>query len=451
MRVAVVGAGMAGLGAAWALSRHPERFHVEVFEERARIGGNAATVDMPQRDGTTLPFDMSVTAFIPSVYQNFSALLRHCDITAVPTRFSYAVHYQGGVHAHDFEGSLTRQYRNDLTAFRRMLRTLRAFSALSRRPSRLAAAADPFNYVSMRQALDRWGISTGFRHAILKPMFVNFVLATDIFSMPAAMFARYLDFFDVEKSTPMTTWQGGTREIYRRMTAGFADRLHLARPVTGLHRHARGATLRDADGRRAHFDAVVLACNANQALALLDRPTALERRLLGGVRYSSELHHDAVAHHDDSILPRDATDVLGSRSTFVRHYGPRPDNYEVTYVMHNQQPWARASDRPCLVTYNLERPVRPDTVIAREWFQHVVHDMRHMLLLMPLLPTLQGRGHVWYCGAHTAVNSQEHALISGLSAARQLGADYPFADDPQARTWFNYYGRMVQGRRFRPA
>ncbi|MGK5627842.1 FAD-dependent oxidoreductase [Streptomyces sp. URMC 123] len=450
-RVAVVGAGMAGLGAAWALSRHPDRFDIQVFEEKDRIGGNAFTVDMPQRSGGTVPVDISVTAFIPSVYQNFLALLRHCDITPVETRFSYAVHYRGGVHAHDFDGSLKRRYREDLETFRRMLRTLRAFGALGRRPHRLAAAANPFNFVSMRQALDWWGVSTGFRYAILKPMFVNFVLATDVFSMPAAMFARYLDFFDVEKSTPMTTWPGGTREIYRRMTAGFADRVHLGRPVTRVIRDGAGVTLRDARGTDERFDAVIMACNANQALPLLHRPSALERRLLGGVRYNSELHHHAVVHHDASVLPEDATDVRRTRSNFIRQYGGRPDNYEITYLMHNQQPWARDSDLPLLVTYNAERPVRPDTVVAREWFQHVVHDLRHVVLLQPLLTRLQGRARTWYCGAHTCVNSQEHALISGLSVARQLGADYPFADDPRARVWFDFYGRMVVGRAFRGA
>ena len=45
------------------------------------------------------------------------------------------------------------------------------------------------------------------------------LLATNVFDMPASMFSRYLDFFDIEKATPMVTWKGGTREIYRRMTA----------------------------------------------------------------------------------------------------------------------------------------------------------------------------------------------------------------------------------------
>ena len=63
-RIAIVGAGVSGLGVAWALNRHPDRFDFRVFEAADRIGGNAVTADMPQDDGTSIPFDISVTAYI---------------------------------------------------------------------------------------------------------------------------------------------------------------------------------------------------------------------------------------------------------------------------------------------------------------------------------------------------------------------------------------------------
>ena len=76
-KVAIVGAGVSGLGAAWALHRHPDRFDFRLFEAQDRIGGNAITADMPQDDGTTIPFDISVTACIPSVYPMFSCSCGH--------------------------------------------------------------------------------------------------------------------------------------------------------------------------------------------------------------------------------------------------------------------------------------------------------------------------------------------------------------------------------------
>ena len=95
------------------------------------------------------------------------------------------------------------------------------------------------------------------------------------------------------------------------------------------------------------------------------------------------------------------------------------------------------SDKPCLVTYNPINSIDERKVVMRRWFQHIVHDVRHVVLLVNLFRFIQGKRRTWHCGAHTLINSQETCLVTGLAAARQLGADYPF-DDPLAKRSFNY-------------
>ena len=134
-------------------------------------------------------------------------------------------------------------------------------------------------------------------------MFVNFLMATNVFDMPAALFTRYLEFFDIENATPMHTWDRGTRRIYQSMSANFRDKIYLNRPVRKVYRQASGVVIEDEDGVREEFDDVVLACNANQALMILDGPTFLERYILSSVRYESELHNHTIVHSDASVLP----------------------------------------------------------------------------------------------------------------------------------------------------
>ena len=449
-RVAIVGGGISGLGAAWALSHHPERFDFRLYEARDQLGGNAVTVDMPQADGSSIPFDISVTACIPSVYHHVLLLMEKFGIDLVETRFNYSVRYRGDVYAHDFDSEIRRQLQPEISKFQRLLGRLHRFGALTRARSKLLNALNPFNYLSMGTVLNLGGFSGDFRYKILKPMFVNFLMATNVFDMPAALFSRYLEFFDIESATPMQTWDGGTRRIYEQLAAGFGDRIYLNRGVRKVYRYRSGVVVEDDQGTREKFDDVVLACNANQALMALDRPTLLERFILSSIRYESELHNHAVVHSDPSVLPENPVRALATRSNHIEQYGARPDNYEITYIMHNQQPWAGRSDRPCLVTYNPVSPIDEEKVIARRWFQHVVHDVRQVVLLVPLFRFIQGRRRTWHCGAHTLVNSQETCLVTGLAAARQLGADYPFAD-PAARAWFNHYGSVLYGRRFRHA
>lgn len=444
-RICVVGGGIAGLSAAWALSQHPERFDVTLLERNDYLGGNAVTVDIPQDDGTLIPIDISVTAYIPTVYQNYMNLLRRFGIRSLPTRFSYSVSYGKDIYAHDFESPLKDELRPEIERFQRLLRRMQRINVLNKQRSRAAAALNPFNYVTMGRVLDLHGFSSDFRFKILKPMFVNFLLATNVFDMPAAMFAMYLDFFDIERSTPMVTWDQGTRNIYRHMIADMKGaRLYTRRGVARVRRTPEAVFVRDEHGVEERFDEVVLACNANQALMMLERPTATERWVLGSVRYESELHNHAIVHTDSAVLPDNETRPLQTRSNYILHYGSRPDNYEITYIMHNQQPWAKRSDKPCLVTYNPIQPIDPKKIVKRLWFQHVIHDVYHSTVLLAAMPRLQGQRRTWYCGAHTIVNSQEHCFISGVAVARQLGADYPF-DDPEARAWFNFYAGMSMG------
>ena len=449
-RIAIVGGGVSGLGAAWALHQHPDRFDFRLFEARDEVGGNAITVDMPQDDGDTIPFDISVTALIPSVYQHILLLMRKFGIELLDTRFSYSVKYHGRVYAHDFDSDIRRQLQPEIDRFQRVLKRLHRFGRLTRSRSKLMNALNPFNYVSMGTVLNLGGFSGDFRYKILKPMFVNFLMATNVFDMPAALFARYLEFFDIESATPMQTWDQGTRRIYEHLSAGFRDKIYLNRPVRKVYRRPAGVVVEDPTGVEETFDEVIFACNANQTLMMLDRPTFLERYILSSIRYESELHNHTVVHSDASVLPDNEVKPLETRSNHIEQYGARPDNYEITYIMHNQQPWANRSDKPCLVTYNPVSPIDEQKIVRKWWFQHIVHDVRHVAWLVQLFRFIQGKRRTWHCGAHTLVNSQETCFVTGLAAATQIGADYPF-DDPEARRIFNYYGSILHGRRFRKA
>ncbi len=449
-KIAIIGAGVSGLGAAWALHKHPELFEFRIFEANSQLGGNAVTVDMPQEDGTSIPFDISVSACIPSVYHHILLFMQQHGIELVDTKFSYSVKYHGGIYAHDFDSDTKRQLQPEIARFQKLLKRLKWFGQLTRSKSLLLNALNPFNYLTMGTVLNLGGFSADFRYKVLKPMFIQFLLASGVFNMPASLFARYLEFFDIESATPMKTWDQGTRRIYEEMSSEFRDWIYLNRAVRKVYRRPEAVVIEDENGSTETFDDVIFACNANQTLMLLDRPSFLEQYILSSIRYESELHNHAVVHSDASVLPDDETDPLGMRSGHIEQYGARPDNYQSTYIEHNQQPWAKESDKPCLVTYNPVSRIDEQKVIKKLWFQHIVHDIRHVSLLVHLFRFIQGRKRTWHCGAHTLINSQETCFVSGLAAARQIGADYPF-DDPEARKWFNYYGRIMHGRRFKKA
>ena len=447
-RIAIIGAGISGLGVAWALNKHPDRFDFRLYEANDRIGGNAVTFDMPQADGTSIPFDISVTACIPRVYHHIVQFMKQHNIELIDTKFSYSVKYHDEIYAHDLDSNIRRKLQPEIVKFQRVLTFLKTFNCLNRSRSTLLAMLNPFNYVSMGAVLN-WGKFSGdFRYKVLKPMFVNFLMATNVFDMPAALFSYYLEFFDIERATPMKTWDQGTRRIYEAMSAEFKEKILLNCAVRKVYRRKTGVLVEDEEGHTTTFDEVVFACNANQTFMILDKPTRFETYLLSTIRYESELHNHTIVHSDASVLPENEAQPLATRSNQIEQYGARPDNYEITYIMHNQQPWAHHSDKPCLVTYNPFKQIDEGKIIQKRWFQHIVHDVRHIVFLVFLFRFIQGRRRSWHCGAHTLVNSQETCFVTGLATARQMGAGYPF-EDPETRKWFNFYGRTMYGWRFK--
>ena len=190
----------------------------------------------------------------------------------------------------------------------------------------------------MGTVLNLAGLSGDFRYKVLKPMFVNFLMATNVFDMPAALFSRYLEFFDIESVTPMRTWDQGTRRIYDNLTAGFRDRIHLSRPVRKVYRYMTHVVVEDEEGTQERFDDVVFACNANQTLMMLDRPTLLERYILSSVRYESELHNHTVVHSDASVLPDN--EGQAARDAEQPHRAVRSAPGQLRDHLHHAQPAA---------------------------------------------------------------------------------------------------------------
>jgi predicted NAD/FAD-binding protein len=211
------------------------------------------------------------------------------------------------------------------------------------------------------------------------------------------------------------TVTGGSRAYVAKLTASFADHVRKACAVAQVRRLAGGGVeVRDVHGRVERFDRVVIATHADQALTLLEAPTAQERAILGAFRYSSNL---AVLHDDPALMPRRRAAWSG-----WNHIGRRdqPDGFCVTYWMNLLQTLPR--DRNLFVTLNPRRPPDPAKVIGSYIYDHPLFDTA-ALQAQTRLWSLQGVGGVWYCGAHFGAGFHEDGLQSGLAAAEHLSAD----------------------------
>ncbi|MEP4336505.1 MAG: FAD-dependent oxidoreductase, partial [Roseobacter sp.] len=165
MRIAVIGSGIAGNSAAWALSND---HHVVLYEKRNRPGGHSATVDVDY-DGTKIAVDTGFIVYNELNYPNFTALLRHLQVKTEASDMSFALSSCGG--RQEWSGQTLNTVfakRSNLLSprFLWMLRDIFRFNKACAADN----AAGRLEGLSLGQYLELGGYSKAFINDYLLPM-----------------------------------------------------------------------------------------------------------------------------------------------------------------------------------------------------------------------------------------------------------------------------------------
>ncbi|MDN6180835.1 MAG: FAD-dependent oxidoreductase [Halomonas subglaciescola] len=422
-RIAVIGSGISGMAAGWYLSA---RHEVTLFEAAPRLGGHTATVDVAV-NGDTYAIDTGFIVFNDWTYPHFQRLLDTLEVAAQPTEMSFSVHETG----RDFEynghtlGSLFAQRRNLLSpAFYRLLREIMRFNRDATRDldqQRLASAMTLGDY------LDQQGYGEAFQRRYLLPMGAAIWSAslTDLRGFPLAFFVRFFRNHGLLSLTHRPQWYtvaGGSRAYIPALTAPYAERIRLNTPVVAITRDATRVTVTTAAGSE-RFDRVVLACHADQALALLVDAAPVEREVLGAMPYQD---NEVVLHTDTRLLPRRRRAWASWNYRLDRR--DARDAVSVTYNMNILQ--RLSADTTFCVTLNDSESIDPARVLKRFTYAHPRFTLggqaaqaRHAEISGAT--ATHGRTH--FCGAYWRNGFHEDGVWSALRVARALGCDEPAA------------------------
>ena len=419
MHIAIVGSGIAGLSAAWLLN---QRHRVTLYEANGYFGGHTNTriVDTPSGP---VPVDTGFIVYNQRNYPLLTALFRHLGVRTQPTRMSFSVSANGGRYEYAGSGlsTLFAQHRNLFSPRHyRMLAAILRFNRDARR-SLQDAAVGP---TSIEEFIAAGGYGEAFRNRYLLPM------AAAIWSCPVETMAAFpaeslLRFFanhgllDLRNRPQWRTVCGGSHEYVKQLMKPLHGDSTCRDRVTSVQRGDDGVTVYgEASGAR-HFDAVVLACHADQALRLLDQPSARERSLLGAFRYQG---NRALLHTDSALMPRRKS-VWSAWNYLTSESRDGTEAVSVSYWMNCLQRLQQAP--PLFVSLNPLREPRADSVIAEMDYDHPVFD-HQALAAQQQLGSLQGDNGVWYCGSYFGYGFHEDALRSSVQVARQLGVELPW-------------------------
>jgi predicted NAD/FAD-binding protein len=455
VKIAVVGAGIAGAGAAWSLTQ--AGFAVEVFEAGPELGGNARTHTW-QTPGGPITAGLAVLAWPEAYFNNYRCLLDRLAIAHEPVRLRFFVRASEAYFAHGADGlggSLAERYGADLRRWRRLIDRVRVanrrFSGGGPPSLYRVSYANPMVYTPAWPLARLFGVSRAFWDDVVVALYATSFLTTRLDGLPAVILPTIDDLVSVEEGGRMRSWSGHSGAVFDALVAGAG--VHRNRAIVRVRGDDRGVELHDAAGDRHHFDRVVLAGDAQRMATALDPGThAAASRLLSRVRYVERrdpTFSDGRAHADASVLP-DAhrTTILRDHCTFVDLVDtPAGRRYENHFVVSSWAPVARGRDAVMLVSYGLppERALAGDVRAFNNRGAHPDLSIAN-LLVARRLRAVQGRGGVYYCGSYaTPGNGHDLSLLSGLVVADAIGAPHPFSADPAARADFKLLQRMMLG------
>ncbi len=399
MRVAVIGSGVAGLGAAYALSR---AYEVDVFEREHRPGGHVNTVRV---DGLSLD-----TGFLVHNERNYPLLGRlfgELGVATVPSTMSFSVscpacglEYSGRHPFAQRRNLGNRRFHALLWEIGRWLRT-----------AERALGEEHDETWPLARYLDAHGYSERFRRHFIVP------LVSALWSSAPGRALEYpadaaIRFFANHGMLGFGRFRwravaGGSRTYVDALERRLGSAVRIGTPVRSIRREPGRVIVRTEDDARASYDGVVVATHADEALALLEDPTDDERRLLGCFGYTT---NETVLHDDVSLLPRSRA----ARASWNYRVGD-DDRATVTYWLNSLQ--RLDTDRDYLVTLN--GTVADEHVRGRFAYAHPLFTAE-TLAAQPLLPTL-AQGRTAYAGAYHGNGFHEDGLASGIAAAAALG------------------------------
>jgi predicted NAD/FAD-binding protein len=411
-RIAIVGAGIAGLTCAHLL--HP-RHEITVFEADARAGGHTRTLDV-DTEAASYRVDTGFIVFNDRNYPGFERLLERLGVESQASDMGFSVSDGRGEFEYSgasLNGLFARRSSLVRPSFHRMVRDLLRFN-------REAPALIGLNGSgpTLLDYLDEGGYSREFVDRLIVPQ-ASAVWSADPRDMrhfPASVLAEFFDNHGQFGFRDRPRWRavkGGSSRYVERLTAPLRHRLRLSTPVARVQRFEDRVELTPAGGGVEPFDEVILAVHSDQALRMLDDASPAEAAVLGAIPYQS---NEVVLHTDASLLPRRRR----AWASWNFHLNDEPvERTTVTYHMNRLQ--SLTAEHEFCVTLNRTEAIAPERVLSVQEFSHPVFSHR-ALTAQRRWGEVSGLRRTHYCGAYWGYGFHEDGVQSARRVCERFGA-----------------------------
>ena len=414
MKIAIIGTGISGLGAAYLLNPHHD---ITVYEKNAYIGGHTRTIDVPTGN-TKTPVDTGFIVFNNWNYPNLMGLFKELDVPYQKSDMSFGVSIDNGWLEYGSGGMFAQKRNWFRPEFYGMLADILRFNKQAL--SYIERDAD----ITLQQCLDQLNMGEWFRRYYLLAMGAAIwsCPTSTIMKFPARTFLQFFKnhgLLSVNNRPQWYTVTGGSREYVARLTEGFRDKIKLNCGVNRVVQDGEKIIVFDENTGNRTFDQVIFACHADEALRMLDEPAAYQD-IIGAFDYQD---NQIIVHSDTSFMPREKK-CWASWVYLSEGRKDKKQSVSLSYWMNNLQGLDPAY--PIIVTLNPGRRPQEDLILDEHTFSHPVFDLK-AIKAQDKIQSIQEQNGLWFCGAYQRYGFHEDGLLSAVNIAKAMGVDIPWA------------------------
>jgi uncharacterized protein len=417
MKIAVVGAGVAGIVASYLLQR---QHNITLYDKNDYIGGHTHTIILEGGEDAGTPVDTGFIVFNEKTYPNFLRFLAQLGVEKQNSTmcFSYYDERTGLTYGSETLDTLFAQRINTCKpSFWMMIFGILHFNRHT--PKRLHDGR--LKDFTMGQYLSTCGYNPHFIEKYLLPMCASVWSAPDVrmLDFPMETFARFFlnhGLFSIIKHPQWYTVKGGSHEYVKAFLKNFKGRVLPDTPVQEIRREEGKVIVKAKGGSEETYDKVVLACHADESLRILADPSPEESRLLSPWTYSM---NKTVLHTDTSFLP--AHRKVWSSWNYVRSLGLQSGSpVMLTYHMNRLQNLSTKSQY--CVTLNPKRSVEQGHVVRDMVYTHPIYTPESLSSQAEIYK-MSGQRNTYYCGSYLGYGFHEDAVKSAVAVASSLGIE----------------------------